>query len=98
MLYTVNKSSFEKNSLKTCISVLPKAGVILLIEDGVISAVKNTNSTILTSIANEGRVFALKADIEARGISTKVSDNIIVIDYEGFVDLVVEHGTTVSWL
>jgi tRNA 2-thiouridine synthesizing protein B len=70
----------------------------LLIEDGVISAANNANSSMLTDLASQGRVYALKGDVEARGISSKVANNIKLVDYAGFVDLVVEHGTAVSWV
>lgn len=98
MLHTVNKSVFERNSLQSCLNTIDDSSVILLIEDGVISAAKNTKSSLLASLAAEGRVFALQGDVEARGISSKLADNIKLVDYEGFVDLVVEHGTAVSWL
>ncbi|CAC9612786.1 tRNA 5-methylaminomethyl-2-thiouridine synthase subunit TusB [uncultured Gammaproteobacteria bacterium] len=98
MLHTVNKSSFERNSLQSCLNTIDDSSVILLIEDGVISAAKNTKSPMLANLAAQGRVFALQGDVEARGISSKVADNIKLVDYAGFVDLVVEHGTAVSWL
>ncbi len=98
MLHTVNKSVFERNSLQSCLNTIDDNSVILLIEDGVISAAKNTKSSLLADLAAEGRVFALQGDVEARGISSKVADNIKLVDYEGFVDLVVEHGTAVSWV
>ncbi len=98
MLHTVNKSSFERNSLKSCLNAIDDTSVILLIEDGVISAANNENSSMLAGLATEGRVFALQEDVDARGISSKVVDNIKLVDYAGFVDLVEEHGTTVSWV
>lgn len=98
MLHTVNKSSFERNSLQSCLNTIDDSSVILLIEDGVISAAKHTKSSLLADLAAEGRVFALQGDVEARGISSKVADNIKLVDYAGFVDLVVEHGTAVSWV
>lgn len=98
MLHTVNKSVFERNSLQSCVNTIDDSSVILLIEDGVISAAKNTKSSVLADLAAEGRVYALQGDVDARGISSKVADNIQLVDYEGFVDLVVEHGTAVSWL
>ncbi|MEO1939107.1 sulfurtransferase complex subunit TusB [Candidatus Thioglobus sp.] len=98
MLHTVNKSSFERNSLQSCINTIDDTSVILLIEDGVISAANNANSSMLTDLASQGRVYALKGDVEARGISSKVANNIKLVDYAGFVDLVVEHGTAVSWV
>ncbi|BAS68241.1 sulfurtransferase complex subunit TusB [Bathymodiolus septemdierum thioautotrophic gill symbiont] len=98
MLHTVNKSVFERNSLQSCVNTIDDTSVILLIEDGVISAAKNTKSSVLADLAAQGRVYALQGDVDARGISSKVADNIKLVDYEGFVDLVVEHGTAVSWL
>ncbi|QKQ24364.1 sulfurtransferase complex subunit TusB [Candidatus Ruthia endofausta] len=98
MLHTVNKSSFERNSLKSCLNIIDDTSVILLIEDGVISAAKNTNTPMIANLAAQGRVYALQGDVEARGISSKLADNIKLIDYAGFVDLVVEHGTAVSWV
>ncbi len=98
MLHTVNKSSFERNSLKSCINTIDDTSVILLIEDGVISATKNINSSMIANLANQGRVYALQGDVEARGVSSKLVDNIKLVDYTGFVDLVVEHGTSVSWV
>ncbi len=98
MLHTVNKSSFERNSLKSCINTIDDTSVILLIEDGVISATKNINSSMIANLANQGRVYALQGDVEARGISSKLVDNIKLVNYRGFVDLVVEHGTSVSWV
>jgi len=98
MLHTVNKSSFERNSLQSCVNIIDDSSVILLIEDGVISATNNTQSSIVSDLASQGRVYALQGDLEARGISSKVADNIKVVNYAGFVDLVVEHGTPVSWV
>jgi len=111
MLHTVNKSSFERNSLQSCLNTIDDTSVILLIEDGVISAANNANSSMLADLATQGRVYAmladlatqgrvyaLQGDVDARGISSKVADNIKLVDYAGFVDLVVEHGTAVSWV
>ena len=97
MLHIVNKSSFERNSLQSCLHTIDQNSVILLIEDGVISAA-NPNISLLGELATQGRVYALQGDIEARGLSSKVANNIQLVDYAGFVDLVEEHGTSVSWV
>lgn len=98
MLHTVNKSSFERNSLQSCLDTIDDSSVVLLIEDGVICATNNANSSMLADLAAQGRVFALQGDVDARGVSSKVADHIKLVDYAGFVDLVVEHGTAVSWV
>jgi len=98
MLHTVNKSSFERNSLQSCLNTIDDSSVILFIEDGVINAANNANTSMIADLAASGRVFALQGDVDARGISSKLADNIKLVDYSGFVDLVVEHGTPVSWV
>jgi tRNA 2-thiouridine synthesizing protein B len=99
MLHTVNKSPFERNSLESCLKVMDDKSVVLLIEDGVIGASKTSKSSLVETVASNGRVFALKGDLSARGISEdKVIDGIQLVDYKGFVDLVIEHGTSVSWV
>ena len=42
MLHTVNKSPFERNTLESCISLAKSGSSVLLIEDGVIGAMKGT--------------------------------------------------------
>ena len=99
MLHTVNKSPFERNSLESCLAHAKAGSAILLIEDGVYGALKGTSATAQIQKAMENHsVFALGPDLEARGVANKVIDGIKVIDYSGFVDLVVEHPNVQSWL
>jgi tRNA 2-thiouridine synthesizing protein B len=98
MLHTVNKSSFERNSLKSAVEMIDDASIVLLIEDGVISGTNGANADLIADLVSAGRVYALQGDVDARGISSKMIDGIKLVDYTGFVELVVEHGTPVSWL
>jgi tRNA 2-thiouridine synthesizing protein B len=98
MLHIINKSSFERNNLQTAVNFVDDNSVVLLTEDGVISATTNTKSDLIADLAGSGRVYALQGDVDARGLSTKVASGVKLVDYEGFVDLVVEHGTPVSWV
>ena len=43
-------------------------------------------------------IYALKPDVEARGMQNRVMDGVRLVDYAGFVDLVVEHNAVQSWL
>jgi tRNA 2-thiouridine synthesizing protein B len=43
-------------------------------------------------------IYALKPDLEARGMQDRVMDGVRLVDYAGFVDLVVEHSAVQSWL
>ncbi len=62
MLHTVNKSSFERNSLQSCLNIIDDTSVILFIEDGVINAANNSKSSMIADLAAAGRVFALQGD------------------------------------
>ena len=100
MLHTVNKSPFEKNSLETCLRLAEDNSSILLIEDGVYGALKNT--TIESSIINAqktNKFFVLGPDIKARGLDkTSLISNIEIIDYKEFVKLTVENDKIQNWL
>lgn len=97
MLYTINKSPFSTNNLESALGIAPAGAPILLYEDGVYGAVEGTQSAALIQAAlSDHPVFALEADLEARGLS-KVIDGVQVIDYDGFVELVEQHDVA-PWL
>lgn len=98
MLHIINKSPFENNNLESCVNLIDENDLILLIEDGVIGATKTKKSAIIAELVKNGKVYALEEDLKARGILENVSDGIKLTNYQGFVDLVVEHDTPVSWL
>ena len=100
MLHTVNKSPFERNSLKSCISMAKSGSSILLIEDGIFGALKGTAATDMVSGAMGGVTFyVLGPDLAARGMTEdQLIDGIKVVDYEGFVDLTAEHENVQAWL
>ena len=97
MLYMVNKSPLMFGNLKSVLRIAPAGEPILLYEDGVYAAARDTAAEDLIKQALEQHpVYALQADLEARGL-TKLVDGIQVIDYEGFVELVEQHHV-VPWL
>ncbi len=68
MLHTVNKSPFERNTLESCISLAKSGSSVLLIEDGVIGAMKGTAHSQKISDAMENISFyVLGPDLKARG-------------------------------
>ncbi len=99
-LHTVNKSPFERNALCTCFGHITAGDAVLMIEDGVIGARKGaTTAAMVQAALQKGKVYALSSDLAARGIKpADVIDGIQLVDYGGFVDLVTQHGRTVSWL
>lgn len=97
MLHIINKSPYERPALDSAIKT--GEGAILLIEDGVYAAVKGGSAEAKIQAAQgKFKIYALQADLEARGIADRVAAGVTVVDYGGFVDLVAEHKTNQSWL
>jgi tRNA 2-thiouridine synthesizing protein B len=99
MLHTVNKSPFEHNTLETCLRFARQGAAVLLIEDGVYAAARDTAvSKQVQEALKRVAIYALKPDVEARGMQNRVMDGVRLVDYGGFVDLVAEHNAVQSWL
>lgn len=99
MLHTVNKSPFNCNTFETCLKYVKPGSALLLIEDGIYAATKETAvSEQLKSALKTLPIYALKPDVDARGMQNRIMDGIQLVDYGGFVDLVAEHNTVQSWL
>ncbi|MEO5336741.1 MAG: sulfurtransferase complex subunit TusB [Magnetospirillum sp. WYHS-4] len=100
MLNTINKSPFERASLDSFLRTAPKGTPVLFLEDGVYAVTKNTSlAAAMAAIAKDHAIYALGPDLKARAIGDdRVLEGVTVVDYGGFVDLVVEHGTVQSWL
>ena len=99
MLHTVNKSPFGNGTLQTCLKFARQGSAVLLIEDGVYAAAKDTAvSRQMQAALKSVQVYALKPDVEARGMQDRVMDGVRLVDYEGFVDLVAQHKAVQSWV
>lgn len=99
MLHTVNKSPFDDRTFETCLKFAKPGSSILLIEDGVYAAAGGTAIAKQVQAAlSRVSIYALKPDIEARGMQNRVMDGVRLVDYGGFVDLVTEHRAVQSWI
>jgi tRNA 2-thiouridine synthesizing protein B len=99
MLHTVNKSPFEHQALAACLKFARQGSSVLLIEDGVYAAASDTAvSPQMQEALKRVSIYALKSDLEARGMQNRVMDGVRLVDYGGFVDLVAEHNAVQSWL
>jgi tRNA 2-thiouridine synthesizing protein B len=99
MLHTVNKSPFEHRALEACLKFARRGSAVLLIEDGVYAAARDTAvSRQLEEALKKLSIYALRPDVEARGMQNRVMDGVRLVDYGGFVDLVAEHNAVQSWL
>ena len=98
-LHTVNKSPFDNGTLQTCLKFARQGSAVLLIEDGVYGATRDTAvSRQVQEAMKSTPIYALMPDVEARGMQNRVMDGVRLVDYEGFVDLVAEHSAVQSWL
>jgi tRNA 2-thiouridine synthesizing protein B len=97
MLYTINKSPLMFGNLKSVLRVASEGEPILLYEDGVYAAAAGAASKDLAQQAlAQHPVYALQADLEARGLASLV-EGIQVVNYDGFVELVEQHHV-IPWL
>jgi tRNA 2-thiouridine synthesizing protein B len=100
MLHLINKSPFDRNALDSCLRLAKAGGSVLLIEDGVYAAMsKAVSAEAVSERMQDLKFYVLGPDVSARGLDdTALIDGINVVDYGGFVDLVVEHDVAQSWL
>jgi tRNA 2-thiouridine synthesizing protein B len=97
MLYTVNKSPFATDTLRSALTFAPPGAPIVLLEDGVYAAGAGTAlSGLVEAALSDHGVYALEPDLQARAV-TRVIAGVQVIDYEGFVELVEQHDVA-PWL
>ena len=98
-LHTINKSPFAHATLASCLQVCGKQDGILLLEDGVFGALVSAPcAKELSAMIEEGtKVYALKGDVNARGLQEKIRADVQLTDYNGFVQLSIEHNCVQSW-
>ena len=97
MLHIINKSPFDRPALDSALKV--GEGAIIFIEDGVYAVAKGGSAEAkLKAAAGKFKFYALTPDLEARGLTDRVTDGVTAVDYAGFVDLVAEYKTNQSWL
>jgi len=98
MLHIVNKSPLANGSLDS-VQRLARSGAVLLIEDAVYAATRGQGAEPkLRELMARLKVYALAPDLQARGVAERVIDGVELVDYDGFVDLVVDHPHCQSWL
>ena len=99
-LHTVNKSAYDRNTLEACVRLATKGNAILLIEDGVYSAMSGgSKSSVIENAKGDLNFYVLGPDVKARGLDeARLIDGVKVVDYKGFVELTVENDKVNSWL
>lgn len=98
MLHIIKQSPFASDNLEKCLNLIQANDAILLIENAVTAGVnKNKLSLKIVSISSTCFLYALKPDVIARGLQDNMMLEINLIDYEQFVDLVIEHHPVQTW-
>ena len=85
-LHIINKMPLNINLLYDC-TILDS---ILFIEDGVYLYKA-------TDLPSNIAIYAIKSDVEVRGILHHINLNVKIISYSDFVDLTLSHDNIYSW-
>ena len=95
MLHTLHRSAWLTD-FSSLLRLIDKDDELLLLQDGVTAGVEG--SRFLESLQNTPiTVYALKEDIEARGLGGQISDSVVRVSYTDFVRLTVKHPSQMSW-
>ena len=86
ILHTLNKSP-EHAALGRCCETIATGDVLVLLEDGQIGEL----------LAQDIAVYAINADVQARGLAERMTKGVTLIDYEGFVQLCTEQASSKRW-
>ena len=99
VLHIVNKSPYERNAFTSCLRLAGAGAGILLIEDGVYAAQgSGVHADQLEAALDKHAVYALQADVDARGMNDRLNPQVKLVDYDGFVNLTAEFDKVQSWL
>lgn len=94
LLHVVNRSPATSRVYRQALAGMSPDDRLLLIEDGVQGALPQL---VRYYAGLEGRLFALKEDLESRGLLGHCDASVQVVDVDGFVELTEEADRTVSW-
>ncbi|APX93038.1 hypothetical protein BWR19_08925 [Halomonas sp. 1513] len=94
ILHTLNRSPTESRVYRQALAAMGPDDRLLLIEDGVQGALP---SLVRHFGELDGRLFALREDLESRGLAGRCAAEVLVVDADGFVTLTEEADKTVSW-
>ncbi|MDV5140745.1 MULTISPECIES: sulfurtransferase complex subunit TusB [Yersiniaceae] len=94
MLFTLSQSPFQTD-LPALLRLTGQGDDLLLMQDGVLAGLKGS-AALDWLLAAPISLYALKEDVEARGLTAQISDKITLIGYTTFVTLTVKHAQHVA--
>ncbi|KHN50144.1 sulfurtransferase complex subunit TusB [Pectobacterium fontis] len=95
MLHTLSCSPYHAD-LDALLRSVGQGDAVVLLQDGVIAALAGGDS-IRRLLDPEVPLYALRADVAARGITEQISNSVVLIDYNEFVQLTVEYPQQLAW-
>ena len=99
ILHTVSRSPYQDEALASCLKVALPGCAVLLLENAVYAARASGGfATLMSDAAVPIRVYALDADLQARGVANgELLECVRVVDYSGFVRLACEYDQVLAW-
>ncbi|MCE8011344.1 sulfurtransferase complex subunit TusB [Halomonas daqingensis] len=94
ILHILNRPPSSSLVYREALAAMSDTDRLLLVEDGVLGAL---TSQVRHFQQVEGRLFALREDLHARGLEGQCDASVQVVDVDGFVTLTEEADKTVSW-
>jgi len=77
---------------------LQEKSALLLYQDAVYLAIAGAKyNNQLNALAEKLVIYVIEEDLLARGLKNKLINNINIINYSQFVELVIQHDKTISW-
>lgn len=95
ILHTVNTSPFRTDCLRACLRFIGEGDAVVLLEDGVYGASLGVETGL--DALPDLPIYAITADVEARGLADRISDRVQLIDYNGFVELCTRYALIKNW-
>ena len=92
-LHTISGSP-SSGLLDSCLKLICPGDGILLIQDGVYYGCP---PYLLDCVSRDNSIFALREDLLARGVLSKLAERIDPVGYRRFVELTIDYDKVISW-
>lgn len=95
MLHTLMTSPFRCD-IPAILRLLAEGDDVLLLQDGVIAALDGS-TTLVALLSVPINLYALREDLEARGLFAQISSKVVAVSYTDFVQLTVRNPQQMAW-
>lgn len=95
MLHTLSRSPYQFD-LETLLRCMARDDVLVLFQDGVLAA-RAAGGITERLLAAGAPLYALRDDVDARGLAEQISPNVTLIDYTQFVRLTAQYAPQLAW-